>query len=52
MEPISRAVLIGVVVLAGVLEYCCLPRRGEAFLEGIIAIVIVAAVVVGFETPT
>jgi len=28
------------------------PAEAEAFLEGIIAIVIVAAVVVGFETPT
>jgi uncharacterized membrane-anchored protein len=44
MELISRALLLGVVVLAGVLLF----SPYEAFLEGFIAFVIVAAVVVGF----
>jgi len=44
MELISRALLLAVVVLAGVLLFT--PH--EAFLEGAIALVIVVAVVVGF----
>ncbi len=44
MELISRALLLGVVVIAGVLLF----SPYEAFLEGLIALVIVAAVVVGF----
>src|SRR5580700_5534055 len=44
MELISRALLLGVVVLAGVLLF----SPYEAFLEGFIAFIIVAAVVVGF----
>ena len=44
MELISKALLLGVVVLAGVLLF----NPYEAFLEGFIALVIVAAVVVGF----
>jgi hypothetical protein len=44
MEIISRAVLIGVVILAGVLLF----TPFEAFLEGALAFVMVAAVVVGF----
>lgn len=44
MELISRALLLGVVVLAGVLLF----SPYEAFLEGFIAFAMVAAVVVGF----
>ncbi|HEV3253238.1 MAG TPA: hypothetical protein VG033_02455 [Candidatus Acidoferrales bacterium] len=44
MQLISRAVLVGVVVVAGVLLF----TPYEAFLEGIMALVIVAAAVVGF----
>jgi hypothetical protein len=44
MELISRALLLGVVVLAGVLLF----SPYQAFLEGFVAFVIVAAVVVGF----
>jgi hypothetical protein len=44
MELISRALLFGVVVLAGVLLF----TPYEAFLEGLMALVIVAAAVVGF----
>ncbi len=44
MEIISRALLLAVAVLAGVLLF----SPYEAFLEGLIAFVIVAAVVVGF----
>jgi hypothetical protein len=44
MEIISRAVLIGVVILAGVFLF----TPFEACLEGAIAFVMVAAVVVGF----
>lgn len=44
MELISRAFLVAVVVLAGVLLF----SPYEAFLEGFIALVIVVAVVVGF----
>jgi hypothetical protein len=44
MELISRALLLGLVVLAAVLLF----SPYEAFLEGSIAFVIVAAVVVGF----
>jgi hypothetical protein len=44
MELISRALLLGVVVLAAVLLF----TPYEAFLEGSIAFVIIAAVVVGF----
>lgn len=44
MELISRALLLGVVVLAGVLLF----SQYEAFLEGFIALAIVAAVVAGF----
>jgi hypothetical protein len=43
-ELISRALLVAVVVFAGVLLF----SPYEAFLEGFIALVIVAAVVVGF----
>jgi len=44
MELISRALLLGVVVIAGVLLF----SPYEAFLEGLLALVIVAAVVAGF----
>src|SRR5260370_42550764 len=44
MELISKALFLGVVVLAGLLLF----SPYEAFLEGFIAFVIVAAVVVGF----
>jgi hypothetical protein len=44
MNLISRAVILGVVVLAGVLLF----TPYEAFLEGVIALVIVAAALVGF----
>jgi hypothetical protein len=44
MDLISRVVLLGVVVLAGVLLF----TPYEAFLEGLIALAIVAAAVVGF----
>ncbi len=44
MELISRALLLGVVILAGILLF----SPYEAFLEGFIAFVIVAAVAVGF----
>jgi len=44
MELISRAVLVGVVVLAGALLF----TPYEAFLEGFIAIAILTAAVVGF----
>lgn len=44
MEIISRAVLLGVVILAGILLF----SPFEAYLEGAIAFVMVAAVVVGF----
>jgi hypothetical protein len=44
MELISRAVLLGIVVLAGVLLF----TPFEAFLEGLIAFAIVTACVVGF----
>ena len=43
-ELVSRALLVAVVVLAGVLLF----SPYEAFLEGLIALVIVTAVVVGF----
>ncbi len=44
MELISRVVLLGIVVLAGVLLF----TPFEAFLEGLIALAIVTAAVVGF----
>jgi hypothetical protein len=44
MELISRALLLGVVVLAGVILF----SPYEAFLEGFIALAIVVAVVLGF----
>jgi hypothetical protein len=44
MEIISRAVLLGIVVLAGVLLF----TPFEAFLEGLIALAILTAAVIGF----
>jgi hypothetical protein len=44
MDLISRAVLLGVVIFAGVLLF----TPYEAFLEGVIAFLIVAAAVLGF----
>jgi len=45
MEVISKAVLFGVVLLTEVLLF----TPYEAFLEGFIAVIIVAAAVVGFS---
>jgi hypothetical protein len=44
MDLISRAILIGVVILAGALLF----TPYEAFLEAVIAVAIVTACVVGF----